>query len=260
MRLDTSAGAFNVRFFGDRHGTPVVLLHPLSSTGEIWAPFADRLAGHNWSVIAPDLPGSVATPVSIAGMAGAVAAIMTTLELGRAGVVGMSMGGCIAQQLTLDHPELVGQLVLADTTSNYGDDQVERWEERAEAAMAPDRESLRDFQTKRWFSETFRRAEPAECERVFRIFANVTGADHAACCRALGSFDVTARLGEIATPTLVLVGANDYATPPAMSQTLAAGITGAQLEVLPGVSHFAMIESHGAWDAAERHLGAGRSA
>lgn len=93
---------------------------------------------------------------------------------------------------------------------------------------------------------------PARCcaEPIMRMRITVrcSGTVPADCCKALGAFDVTARLAEIRAATLVIVGDEDYATPPAMSRTLAAGIGGAELDVLPGVRHMSLIESPCAWE------------
>jgi 3-oxoadipate enol-lactonase len=70
----------------------------------------------------------------------------------------------------------------------------------------------------------------------------------------LGAFDMTERLGEITAPTLVVVGEEDYATPPAMSETLHAEIRGSRLVVLTSARHLSMIESPQARAVAEQHL------
>ncbi|HVY87268.1 MAG TPA: alpha/beta fold hydrolase [Hyphomonadaceae bacterium] len=251
-------GNLNVRYAGDDSRPAVVLLHPLSTTGEIWLRFAEELTQAGYRVLAPDLPGphsaGAGAPLSIPDMSGQVAGVVESLGLGAVSVIGMSMGGCIAQQLALDHPTLVGRLVLADTTSSYGPDRVAKWEDRANSAMTPDRSALLDFQLQRWFTPAFLREDRQECARVAEIFVNVPSAIHAACCRALGAFDTSARLGEIRSPTLVLVGAEDRATPPEMARALATGLPDAHLEIIPDAGHFAMIQSPRARSLALAHL------
>jgi 3-oxoadipate enol-lactonase len=65
---------------------------------------------------------------------------------------------------------------------------------------------------------------------------------YAALCGFLGSFDARAGLATIAAPTEVLVGAEDYATPVAMSEALAAAIPGANLTIVPDVRHLTILE------------------
>lgn len=95
---------------------------------------------------------------------------------------------------------------------------------------------------------------PDVAARVSEIFRGTTKSAHAAACRALGGFEVTDRLRQITVPTLVMVGEEDYATPPEMSKTLHAGIPGSRLVVLPDARHLSMVESRQGRALAEQHL------
>jgi 3-oxoadipate enol-lactonase len=257
MKVDVKAGTLNIRTFGPDDGRPVVLLHPLASSGELWAPVAGWLGEHGYRSLAPDLPVNVAPDgraLTIADLAGDVACALDRLGVRGASVVGMSMGGCAAQALALARPDLVSALVLADTTCDYGPDRVSQWEERAVAAETKRREELIGFQLSRWFTDEFRQTDPGECQRVLDLFIATSPAVHAACSRALGAFTAAADIHRITAPTLVLVGEEDYATPVAMSQTLAETIPGADLRVLPATMHMSMIENRDAWEATLAHL------
>lgn len=105
------------------------------------------------------------------------------------------------------------------------------------------REKQLRFQVDRWFSPSFLEQDPAEVERVSRIFTGTDSQAHAAACRALGAYDDSARLGEITAPTLVLVGEDDYATPPAMAEALHVGISGSRFHVLSEVRHLSLVEN-----------------
>lgn len=251
-----SMGSIAVHRYGNERGRPLLVLHPLACSGEIWASAGHLVAPAGRAIVAPDLPGRLPDEVrslSIAQLAAAAADVVGQLGPEPVDVVGMSMGGCVALHLAIEYPQLVRSLTLADTTSDYGQNRVGAWEERAVMAEQSSREELLDFQLSRWFSDAFLAANPAECARVARIFTATSPSAHAACCRALGAFDVTGRLGAVRAPTLVLVGEEDYATPPAMARTLAAGIDGATLRVLEHVRHFSLIESTIAWDLIVAH-------
>jgi 3-oxoadipate enol-lactonase len=262
MKIKTDQGMVEVREFGGNGGDVVVLLHPLATSGRIWQRFGEWLGRDGRTVLAPDLPAvgiSSLDGLSIVDLAAQVATVLDQRQARSVDVLGMSMGGCVAQQLVLDRPELVGRLVLADTTSCYGPDRVASWEERARTAETSIRTGLLDFQLKRWFTESFRAAEPAECNRIAGIFVDTPAAVHAACARALGGFDVTERLGEIKAPTLVIVGEQDYATPAAMSEVVASSIDGARLEVVPDAGHFSIVQSRPAWTLIADHFAPGAS-
>ncbi|SMC47191.1 alpha/beta fold hydrolase [Kibdelosporangium aridum] len=235
-------------------GQPIVLLHSLAQSGELWRPLIDLLTPHA-RVLAPDARGHGkstwdGSPFSIQDLADDVARAVE--KIGPVSVLGMSMGGCVAIALAISHPELVQRLVLADTTASYGPDRKQQWEKRAQAAVGKPRRQQVEFQVDRWFSAGF--DNPAEVERVVELFVQTDSAAHAQACRALGDFDATDELGAISCPTLVVVGEDDQATPPAMAQALADGITGARLVTLAGARHFSLFEKPEALPMAADYL------
>lgn len=259
MTIRTPRGDFGVLDLGPRDAPAILLLHPLASAAEIWRPLAEEWSGRGRRVLALDARGHGRSswngrPFSVADMAEDAASVLDELGLRDVGVLGMSMGGCTAQALALDRPDLVGSLVLADSTSSYGPDRLAQWEQRAQQAEESEREDLLGFQLTRWFTDAFRDAHPDDAARVVQIFTGTTRSAHAAACRALGAFDVTDRLGQITAPTLAVVGEEDYATPPDMSKILHAGIPRSRLAVLPGIRHLSMVESPQARELAKQHL------
>lgn len=115
----TRMGPMGYYRFG--HGSPLVLITGYRATLSEWnAAFLDALARHH-EVIVVDNPGvgrSRIEPVpdTMAGMSEAISGAIDTLRLGKVDVLGWSMGGMVAQQLALDHPDQVGSLVLMATT------------------------------------------------------------------------------------------------------------------------------------------------
>ena len=95
---------------------------------------------------------------------------------------------------------------------------------------------------------------PDEVRRVSDIFVATDSRAHAAASHAFAGLDAEAGLGDIQAPTLVLVGRDDYATPPAMAQVLASGIPRARLEVLDDTRHLSLIERPDLWPLVEKHL------
>lgn len=227
-------------------GDPVVLLHPLALSGELWRPLGSALADE-FTVYGPDLRGHGGTSwdrggFGIADMAADLADALDALAVGPVHLLGMSMGGGVAMTYAAHRPDRVRSLVLADTTAWYGTDAPTVWAERARKAATVPRDKQVAFQVDRWFSDPFREAHPDQVRRVVDLFVATDSAAHAAACRAMGALDARDLLASITAPTLVLVGEHDYATPPAMAERLAAGIPGATLRVLPGLRHMALIE------------------
>lgn len=224
----------------------VVLLHPLALRGELWQPQAQALADE-FTVFTPDLRGHGDNPwdgaeFTVEDLAEDVRHALDDRGVSRAHVVGMSMGGSVAMTFAARHPDRVATLTLADTTAWYGEQASVTWADRAVKAETVPRDKQVTFQVDRWFSESFVVDHYAQVKRVVDLFVATDGKAHAAACRMFGRMDVRDLLPAITAPTLVLVGEQDYATPPAMARALADRIGDAALLVVPGARHMALIE------------------
>jgi 3-oxoadipate enol-lactonase len=233
-------------------GPPLVLLHSLAMAGAMWEGAVAALADR-FEVVTVDVRGHGASqgdgrPFTVEDIAGDLAELLDALGIERTSLLGLSMGGSVAVMFAALFADRVDRLVLADTTANYGPDRVESWEERARTAVERPRDAQLDFQVERWFSPAFRDREPDAVRRIGEIFVACDSQVHAAACRALGALDANALLGDIRAPTFVLVGEEDYATPPDMARALAEGIPDARLSVLPGVRHMSLIERPDLWE------------
>src|SRR5262249_4700654 len=127
-------------------------------------------------------------------------------------VVGMSLGGSVAQALTIRHPDLVGALGLVDTTAWDGAAAPAAWRQRAQRARQDGLASLAEFQLDRWFTAEFRLASAPLCTELLRIFTDNSVDSYVAACTAMGAMDLRPRLAEIAVPTAIVVGELDEAT------------------------------------------------
>ena len=230
---------------GSGDGRPVLLLHSLALDRHVWDELAPLLADGR-RVLALDLRGHGEAPTdadfTIENMAADVAATIASLGFDDVAVVGMSMGGCVAQAVAIHHGDLVGGLGLIDTTAWYGPDAKDAWEGRAQKAMTEGLRSLTGFQLNRWFGDEFREANPERGEELLEVFAANDLPSYASSCRALGAFDVRARLGDVAAPTVVIVGEDDPATSPEHARSLHEAIPGSTLHVLEGAKHLTAVE------------------
>lgn len=255
MMVRTHRGEVNVLDSGE--GYPVLLLHPLALSAELWRPLMESTEGLR--LIGVDAPGHGGTPwdgrpFTMQDMADDAAAVLEALEIEDAGMFGLSMGGSTAVVLAGSQPELFSSLVLSDTTACYGDDREAEWAERAERAVAVPREEQLSFQVDRWFSPRTVEEHPETFQRVCDVFTATDSEAHAAACRAMGGLDARGLLAAITAPTLVMVGADDYATPEAMARELYEGIGGSRLEVLPGTRHLSVLDQPLAWKLAVEHF------
>jgi len=181
-------------------------------------------------------------PLTVEQHADDVADLTDQLGWRTALVAGASMGGCIALACAIRHSARVSALGLVDTTAWYGPDAPKNWEQRANAAVASGLSSLTDFQVTRWFGEKFRADNPQVVKDCVDVFLRNDVAAYAQTCRRLGACDRRAGLASIAVPTAIVVGDEDYATPPAMAEAMHAAIAGSTMTVLPGVRHLTPLE------------------
>jgi len=122
---------------------------------------------------------------------------------------------------------------------------IESGQERARTAEEKGLAALVDFQLKRWFADRTHAEQPALIDQAKRVFLANDVAGYAASCRALGAMDLRGKVDGIQCPTLIVVGDEDYATPPSMAEDLHRRIGGSELVVLPSVRHLS------AWEAAD---------
>ncbi|WP_211461381.1 bifunctional 4-carboxymuconolactone decarboxylase/3-oxoadipate enol-lactonase PcaCD [Collimonas silvisoli] len=224
----------------------VVLSHALGCDLTMWDGLANLLAA-DCRVIAYDHRGHGSSDApeglyTIAEMADDAARLLRELDTGPVVWVGLSMGGMVGQELALRHPSLLAALLLANTTSGYPQAARELWQQRIATVGSQGIEAIADAVMGRYFHDRFRAEHSATVAR-FRQRLVSTGADgYIGCCHAVGNVDTTARLGQIAVPTLVIAGELDQGTPLAMSQTLAEKIPQAGLTMLKDASHLSAIE------------------
>lgn len=241
-------------------GDPVLLISGLSAPAVGWllqvrdlAPRFQVITFDNRGVGETDLPPD---PVyTTAQMADDAAALLRYLKIRRAHVVGASMGGTIAQELALRHPQLVRSLTLACTWANADGrflHAIQSW--MSLAYRVPVEERYRHVLYPWLFTPPFL-ADKASVETALQralAYPHQTKAEAIERQgRGILAWNGTRvkRLGRIRVPTLVLVGAQDILTPPAFSRELARLIPRARLKLLPG-GHAFFIENPGLFNRA----------
>ena len=228
-------------------GPVIVFAHCLGGSRAHWAPVIARLAGR-YRCIAYDLRGHGDSsrspgPYTMAQLAQDALELLTACQVDKAVFAGISMGGMVGQELALLAPDRLSGLIVADSAAGFDAAARAGWDERIALASRDGLAPLIETMMGRWFSETFRREQPGDVAAVASILASTDLAAYLASCAAVRNHDMTARLAQIDTPTLVVCGEHDPSTPLPLSQALAAGIPGARLEVLPGLYHLGNLEA-----------------
>jgi pimeloyl-ACP methyl ester carboxylesterase len=247
-----------VECFGEPDAPAILLIGGMSSSMDWWADeFCERLAAAGRFVIRydhRDTGRSVSSPPGAPDYTGTDLAddalgLIDDLAGGHAHVVGLSMGGGIAQYLAIRHPDRVITLTLLATSPGPADD-LPPMAERLRAAFADpqpepdwtDHDSLVEYfvATQRPFAGPDSFDEAAVRKAAGRAADRVLSPESAAKNHALiagSGTDLRPRLGEISVPTLVIHGTEDPLFPPGHGAALASAIPNAELLLLDGVGH-----------------------
>ncbi len=229
---------------GRRDARAIVFINSLGTDFRIWDDVARPLAsayrivrydkrGHGLS----ELPGG---PALIADYASDLSALLDRLEVSAAVIVGLSIGGLIAQELYRLRPDLVAALALCDTAAKIGTE--ETWRQRMEEVARGGIEAIADGVMQRWFTQSFRAWRPDDLAG-WRLMLTRTPKDgYLAACGALMEANLTPECAAIKVPTLCVVGDEDGSTPVAMVRELAGLIGRARFEIIAGAGHLPNIE------------------
>ncbi|NMI01525.1 3-oxoadipate enol-lactonase [Pseudonocardia acidicola] len=229
---------------GPEDAPVLVLSGSLGSTLEMWRPNVAALA-ERFRVIRLDHRGHGESPVPegpyrIADLAADVLTTLDSLGVDRFDWCGLSMGGMVGMHLASEHPERVRRLVLCCTSAHFPDSSV--WTDRIAAVVDGGTAPISATVVQRWFTPEWAAEHPDVVEEARKMVADTPDAGYLAGCQALEVWDHRDRLPAITAPTLVIAGEADPSTPvEPHARTIAEGIPGARLEVLPA-SHLATIE------------------
>jgi pimeloyl-ACP methyl ester carboxylesterase len=246
-------------FFYEEHGTgdPLLLIMGLGADSAAWL-FQVPDFSRRYRTIVFDNRGVGRSakppgPYSIAQMADDAAGLLDVLDVARAHVVGVSMGGMIAQELALRHPQRVRGLVLACT---FPEPDEEILQQRAASiaqlggsvdtggatnidVSALDPMMFFQEMLPRVFNQAFIERDLAKILQVFTGSLQWGFSMDAILCQVGACMEhrTTDRLHAISAPTLVITGDADRLVPSANSDILAREIPGARLVKIPGGSH-----------------------
>lgn len=223
-------------------GPGIVLLNSLGTDTRLWD---DVVAGlpRDVAILRIDKRGhglSQRGAADMDGMAADVAKAMDHFGMADAMVIGVSIGGMIAQSLALQRPDLVRRLILSNTAARVGD--AESWAARIDTLHEVGLNGMADSVMDRWFPAVFRERHPAVVAGWRAMLTRTTQEGYANACGALRDCDLRKRSGGIQCPTLCLAGSDDEATPPPIVRDLADLIPGSEFEMFEGVGHLPMAQ------------------
>jgi len=241
----------------DDAGT-VVLSNSLGATHEMWEPQVRALA-ERFRVVRYDTRGHGRSPVpdgpySIDDLADDLVVLLDRLDIERAHLVGLSLGGMTCLRVAARNSSRVDRLGLLCTSALLSPSSS--WQQRARSVRTSGTSAIAEAVVERWYTAEFRIAWPGRVAAAAEMISATPAEGYAGCCDAIARMDLTLDLSRISAPTLCLAGADDPATPPAHLELIAAGVQNGRCLVVPNAAHLANDEQPGIVNAALlEHLG-----
>ncbi len=241
--IQVKGATLNARVVGD--GPPIVFLHGLGMDMSVFDDLTQRFPDHK--IIRFDLRGQGQSsvpdgPYTMGGLIADTEAVIEHFDARDAVVVGLSMGGMIAQGLAVKRLNLVRGLVLCATAAKLG--QAGTWHDRAATARSKGMAALADETLARWNAKN-----ADEHARARFVAANPEG--YAASCEAIAGTDFYTPTSGLRLPTLGLCGDRDKSTPPDLVRETTGLIPGSKFQLIRGAGHLAP-ETHA--DVVAGHL------
>ncbi|MBY6199868.1 3-oxoadipate enol-lactonase [Maritalea mobilis] len=232
----------HVKLEGPEDGPPVLFANSLGTDLRLWDDVVARLPeglrlirydkrGHGLSTC-PQAPYTMGALVRDAE------GLLDALEVKEAVVVGLSIGGMIAQGLAAKRLDLVRAVVLSNTAPKIGTRQM--WADRIAQIHSGGLTSMSDAIMERWFSKPFR---DSPAVTPWKRMVEVTPeAGYAGCSAAIAGTDFYTTTAALRLPALVIAGDQDGSTPPDLVREMADLIPGARYELMRGAGHLPCVE------------------
>lgn len=248
-RIATRLGTIGVVERGGGEALPLVFLHGVGSDKSAWAPQLEAF-GDQRRTVALDYPGyGESDPAGSSGEAAhdyfaeAMVAALDALEIDRAHVCGLSLGGVVAIALAHRAPERVASLIIADSFAKHPDGAAIL---ARSIAASDDMRALAENRVPILLGTD---ADPKLASQLIAVMAAIDPAAFRLGSAAVWPADQRDRARAITAPTLILCGSEDRVTPPALSEELARLIGGARLRLIARAGHLPNLEQPAAFNA-----------
>jgi pimeloyl-ACP methyl ester carboxylesterase len=237
-------------------GDPVVLLHGLGSTANVWEPQVRALADR-YTLLRYDLEGAGRSPfsatLSIDGWVQDLKALLDHQGIGKARLVGHSLGTLILQHFAVAYPQHVEKLVFIGVNRAPPEARRQAVRERVAKVRAEGIDAIVEAIVKGGVSPHTLAERPEVVAFVRELLTRQPVEGYARCCEAMAAA-AAADVGAIRAPVLLLAGRDDAISPVANSEGMAAELADAQVRVLEQCGHWHPIEQPAAVSQALREF------
>ena len=236
----------DVEYTQSGSGRDLLLLHSLLTDDTVFERVLPALRGGN-RVTCVNLPGfGASAPLALAGVADYadhVAAVMDALRLpAGTDLFGNGFGAFVALQVAIRHGERVGNLMVADVVPAFPEPARTPFRTMAQKVRESGMNAVLDTAIGRMFPPAFQSSFPEVVALRKERLARVVPECFAQACLGLANLDLRPMLPTIRNRTLVMCGALDQTTPPALAREVSAAIPGAVYVEIEGSGHCPMLE------------------
>ncbi|MFO1007420.1 MAG: alpha/beta fold hydrolase [Planctomycetaceae bacterium] len=247
-RVELSDGSISYVDIGQ--GAPLLFIHGFPLDHTMWRHQIDDLQA-DYRVLAVDLPGfgqsqAPRSDMSIAGFADCIAEFLDRIGMTKPiTLCGLSMGGSIALQFALRHPQRLARLILCDCRAMVDAPEAQKMRlDLAERVLTEGPEFVAAAMPARLFAAKTIEQHPDIVQSIQAVIRSTASTSVAGGSRALAHReDVVSRLGEIRVPTLIIVGSEDVISTSGEMKAMAERIPLSRHVEIPGAGHMAPLEA-----------------
>jgi pimeloyl-ACP methyl ester carboxylesterase len=226
-------------------GKPVVMIHCLGQSWRLWD-VLDPLMDRN-ELIAYSLPGHPGTKLpghqyGVPELTEQLHQVALREDLKKFHLIGISLGGSIAQHFAGTYPDMVDKLVLMDCSPRYDDESRANWPVRAAAARKDGVKSLIPMLMQVFFTEGSREANGPDVRHVRETFEICDDEGYALACEALATLDAREQTKKISAPTLIMLGSAERQSFKDAAQWMNETIPGSKVVEVPVAGHASVRE------------------
>ena len=243
-RFDADGVGIAYRIDGADSRDALVLINSLGTDLRLWEPQMDELTQH-FRVVRYDCRGHGESdvppiPATLDRLGADLVALLDHLNVDRAHLCGLSLGGITSLWVAVYHAERVGRAVFANASARFGT--TDSWDERMRAVRAGGMTAISETVVGRFLGATFRAAHPDVTRRITDMVEGTSPEGYVAVCAALRDADLRDVVSRIRAPSLIVAGELDQSAPLRQSRELSTSIAGSELIVLPGAAHLTNVE------------------
>lgn len=237
------------RIDGAEDGAPVVFANSLGTDLRLWDKVVPLLppgvTAVRYDMRGHGLSDAPPPPYAMGALVRDLERLIDHLRLRQVLLVGLSIGGMVAQGLAVKRPDQVRALVLSNTATRIGTAQM--WQERIDTVTAAGVAGLSAAVLERWFPPAFRAT--AECRAWRHMLERTPAAGYAGCAAAIAGADFYTPTSGLRLPALGIAGSEDGSTPPDLVRETIELIAGSRFALIRGSGHLPCIDQPEAYAA-----------